>query len=58
MPSQWKARAVRSLAFKWIRIIYRCWVDRVPYDDAAYVTSLRERGSPLYQLICPADPAK
>jgi transposase len=43
--------AVRSLAFKWIRIIYRCWKDRVPYDDATYVNSLKERGSPLYQLI-------
>lgn len=43
--------AVRSLAFKWIRIIYRCWKDRVPYDDETYVNSLKERGSPLYQLI-------
>jgi len=43
--------AVRSLAFKWVRIIYRCWKDRIPYDDASYVNSLKERGSPLYQLI-------
>jgi len=26
--------AVRSLAFKWLRISYRCWKNRVPYDDA------------------------
>ncbi len=26
--------AVRSLAFKWIRIAFRCWQDRIPYDDA------------------------
>ena len=25
--------AVRSLAFRWIRIIYRCWQMRVPYNE-------------------------
>jgi hypothetical protein len=24
--------AVRALAFKWIRIVFRCWQDRVAYD--------------------------
>jgi transposase len=24
--------AVRALAFKWIRILYRCWKDRVPFN--------------------------
>ena len=39
--------AVRSLAFKWIRIAFRCWQDRVPYDDARYLASLVRHGSPL-----------
>jgi len=39
--------AVRSLAFKWIRILYRCWITRTPYDEAKYLRALRERGSPL-----------
>jgi len=39
--------AVRSLAFKWIRILYRCWVTRTPYDEAKYLKALKERGSPL-----------
>jgi transposase len=39
--------AVRSLAAKWIRIVYRCWKDRVPYDERIYLESLRRRGSPL-----------
>jgi transposase len=43
--------AVRALAFKWIRIAYRCWVDHTPYDDARYVASLRRRGSPLVQFL-------
>jgi transposase len=29
--------AVRSLAFKWIRILYRCWRDRCPYDKQKYL---------------------
>jgi transposase len=39
--------AVRALAFKWIRILYRCWMDRKPYDEAAYLLALKEKGSPL-----------
>ena len=39
--------AVRSLAFKWIRILYRCWQTRIPYDEVAYLKALERRGSPL-----------
>jgi transposase len=39
--------AVRSLAFKWIRIIFRCWQSRTPYDEQTYLRSLAKRGSPL-----------
>jgi transposase len=39
--------AVRSLAYKWIRIMFRCWKDRAPYDDSIYVKSLIKRGSHL-----------
>jgi len=46
--------AVRALAFKWIRIAFRCWQDGVPYDDARYVASLRRRGSPLAALLAPS----
>ena len=28
--------AIRILARAWIRVIYRCWVDGVPYDPAAH----------------------
>src|SRR5215831_11421618 len=37
--------AVRSLAYKWIRIIFRCWKDNKPYDEEVYLQSLRRRGS-------------
>jgi transposase len=35
--------ALRALAFKWIRILYRCWVDRVPYDESRYLMALQKR---------------
>ena len=39
--------AVRALAFKWIRILYRCWQDRTPYDEAVSLQALHHRGSAL-----------
>jgi transposase len=39
--------ALRALAYKWIRILFRCWKERRPYDEARYIEALRHRGSPL-----------
>jgi transposase len=39
--------AVRALAFKWIRLLYRCWQERTPYDEAIYLQALSRRGSSL-----------
>jgi transposase len=39
--------SLRALAFKWIRIIFRCWKTRTPYDEALYCKSLKLRRSPL-----------
>ena len=38
---------LRALAFKWIRIIWRCWYDRQPYDEARYLLALQKRHSPI-----------
>jgi transposase len=35
--------AVRALAFKWIRIFFRCWRDRVPYSEERYLKALQAR---------------
>ena len=43
--------AVRALAFKWIRIMYRCWKDGKPYDEQIYMQSLRRRKSLLEPAI-------
>jgi len=35
--------ALRALAFKWIRVLYACWRDRRPYDEARYEERLLQR---------------
>jgi transposase len=35
----------RALAFKWIRILFRCWKNRTPYNDVKYMEILKKRGS-------------
>ena len=49
------AAATRALAFKWQRILWRCWRDRQPYNEVYYLTMLQKRGSKLLKLI--AEPA-
>src|SRR6266852_7023107 len=46
--------AVRALAFKWIRILYRCWQERRPYDESTYLQALHRRGSSLIQNLAKA----
>ena len=43
--------AVRALAFKWIRILYRCWITRTPYNESKYLKALEDRGSPLLRDV-------
>jgi hypothetical protein len=43
--------ALRALAFKWIRILTRCWQDRTQYDEATYLTALKRRASPLLRCM-------
>jgi len=39
--------AIRALAFKWIRILYRVWQSRSPYNETRYLQALQRRGSSL-----------
>ena len=43
--------AIRSLAFKWIRIVFRCWKSNQPYDESTYLNVLKERKSPLLKFM-------
>lgn len=43
--------AVRALAYKWQRIIWKCWQSRTPYREDLYEAALRKNGSPLVTLF-------
>lgn len=43
--------AVRSLAYKWQRIIWKCWQSRTPYHEQTYEAALKKSGSPLAALL-------
>ncbi len=44
-------KAIRALAYKWGRILWRCWQDGVPYDEEKYIAALRRKKSPLAKLL-------
>jgi hypothetical protein len=37
--------AIRSVAFKWLRILFRCWKDRVVYSDQRYLAALAKNST-------------
>lgn len=41
---------IRSLAFKWIRIIFRCWQEHEVYDEVKYLQASRNRRAPLLEF--------
>jgi transposase len=43
--------AVRALAYKWQRIIWKCWQSRSPYKEEIYEAALQKRGSSLVALL-------
>jgi transposase len=42
---------LRSLAYKWQRILFRCWKNNELYDEKHYLKTLRKRSSPLVPII-------
>jgi transposase len=48
--------ALRALAFKWIRVLHRCWTDRVAYDESRYLMALQKRQAPLLRFAAPPPP--
>jgi transposase len=57
LPAAARARArattprFGALAFKWLRILHRCWKDHKPYDEAVYLKALQKSESPLMAVI-------
>jgi transposase len=54
---QRKARGIghavilRALAFKWLRILWKCWQTGQPYDEARYLARLQQRNPALFALL-------
>jgi hypothetical protein len=46
--------AIRALAFKWIRILFRCWKEHKPYDEATYQRAIAAR-RPKQQGVQPVE---
>lgn len=44
---------IRALAFKWQRILLRCWRNRELYDERRYLERLRATGSNLIRFLPP-----
>jgi transposase len=43
--------AVRALAFKWLRMLFRCWQERTPDNESVSLNALHRRGSSLIQNL-------
>jgi transposase len=39
--------AIRTLAYRWIRVLYACWKNHTAYDESRYLQQLAMRGSTL-----------
>jgi transposase len=46
--------AVRALAYKWIRIVFRCWKSRVPYVESFHLAALHRRCAPPPSMVAAA----
>ena len=49
--------AVRALAYKWQRILWRCWQDRKPYCEQTYLAALTRPRSPLAIILNSKSPS-
>ncbi len=38
---------LRALAFKWLRVLWRCWQKRQPYNEEQFLRQLEKRRSPI-----------
>lgn len=46
--------AIRSLAFRWIRILFAVWSQRSPFDEAIHIKRLQDQASPIVRRLAAA----
>lgn len=55
--NMWKAKGMkrhailRKLAYKWIRILFRCWKTRTPYDQQRYIDTLLRKSPDIKNFL-------
>ena len=59
--AEWRQRmdhheAIRKLAYKWQRLVWRMWQERQPYDEGRYVRSLQKHGVRIAAALPVAEP--
>jgi len=47
-------QAIRALAFRWIRILFRLWKTGEEYDENRYLEALKKKGSPVVSRLAAA----
>jgi transposase len=47
--------AIRALAFKWIRIMFRCWQTQQPYNETRYMQALQRHHAPLLEYVAKSE---
>jgi hypothetical protein len=47
---------IRAVAYKWIRILFRCWQERMPYDEFRYLKSQQKSRSPCSNTLSTPPP--
>ncbi len=50
------ASALRCLGKRWLKLLWRMWQTREPYDETKHNKNLERHGSPVWQQIKPAIP--
>jgi transposase len=43
--------AIRALAFRWIRILFRLWQSQVPFDEQRHINMLKKKQSPIVRRL-------
>jgi transposase len=43
--------AIRALAFRWIRILFRLWENHLPYDENRHLQELKKHQSPILRRL-------
>ena len=44
-------KALRALAFKWIRVLHTCWINETPYDESVHLQNIEKKSPELWTRL-------